>query len=56
MGSTVDLETLEPHIIANYTTTLQKVSVVCDEYLLSYSRKSVVLIKVLMGKIKDYGP
>ncbi len=58
--STVDLETLEPHIIASYTiirrmrplllhtllirNTLQKVSVVYDEYLWSYIRKSVVLM------------
>ncbi len=55
---TVDLETLEPHIIASYTIIkanethavahqreeLQKVSVVYDEYLLINSRKSVVLM------------
>ena len=39
-NSTVDLETLEPHI----RNTLQKISVVYDEYLLIYSRKSVVLM------------
>ena len=56
--TTVDLETLEPHIIASYTiirrmsptllhTSMrndQKVSVVYLQYLLSYSRKSVVLM------------
>ena len=41
--TTVDLETLEPHIIANYTSIrLPMVTVVYDEYLLSYSRESVV--------------
>ena len=35
---TVDLETLEPHIIGSLVDGggLQKVSVVCDEYLFSY--------------------
>ncbi len=47
-------EKKKPHIIASYTIirqmrptllhTLQKVSVVYDEYLLSYSRKSVIVM------------